>query len=183
MLEAYLDDPIGTHDYYLWMKQFVVIFQISRWLPEYVDAFLNVDRFTRPFGIDEIIAPRTSSSFSGGGPDAPALTRGLGMGAHFAFRELVRVRVLDQRFAHPHCYVPARRVCALLDKLASSAIRALPSTSRSQAIHTLLVEHMGDQRATFAGAFDLPLLALADSPELQERLLGGPLDLDEDTTG
>ena len=32
MLEAYLDDPIGTHDYYLWMKQFVVIFQISRWL-------------------------------------------------------------------------------------------------------------------------------------------------------
>jgi hypothetical protein len=42
---------------------------------------------------------------------------------------------------------------------------------------------MGDQRATFAGAFDLPLLALADSPELQERLLGGPLDLDEDTTG
>ncbi len=28
MLEEYLDDPIGTLDYYLWMKQFVVIFQI-----------------------------------------------------------------------------------------------------------------------------------------------------------
>jgi hypothetical protein len=144
---------------------------------------LNVDRFTRPFGIDEIIAPRTSSSFSGGGPDAPALTRGLGMGAHFAFRELLRVGVLDQPFAHPHCYVPARRVCALIDTLASSEIRALPSTARSRAIHTFLVEQLGDQRATFIGSFDLPLLALADSHELQEELLGGPLALDDDTAG
>jgi hypothetical protein len=95
----------------------------------------------------------------------------------------VRVGVLDRPFAHPHCYVPARRVCALMDTLASSEIRALPSTARSRAIHTLLVEHMGDQRATFAGSFDLPLLALAESHDLQEELLGGPLAVDDDTTG
>ncbi len=183
MLETYLDDPIGTHEYYLWMKQFVVIFQISRWLPEYVDAFLNVNRFTRPFSIDEIIAPRTSAAFSGGGPDAPALTRALGMGACFLFRELTRFGVINQSFADPHSYVPARRVCALIDKIGSTNIRVLPSTERSQAIHRFLVEQLGGQRATFAGSFDLPLLALADSPELQDALLGEPLVLDDDTTG
>lgn len=105
------------------------------------------------------------------------------MGACFVFRELMRVGVLNQPFAHPFCYVPARRVCALLDKLASLEIRALPSTLRSPAIHRFLVGQLGDQRATFAGSFDLPLMALADSPDLQNALLGGRLVLDDDPIG
>jgi hypothetical protein len=163
-----------------WVKQFVVIFQISRWLPEYVEVLLNVDRLKRPFAIDEIIAPRTSAAFSGSGLDAPALTRGLGMGANFVFRELIRLGVLKQPFAHPHSYVPVRRVCALLDKLATLNIRKLPSKERSSAIYRLLSELIGAERATFGGSFDLPLLALADSPELQEALLGTVLDLEEE---
>jgi hypothetical protein len=179
VLEEYLDDPIGNHDYYLWMKQFVVFFQISRWLPEYIDALLSVDRFQRPFAIDEIIAPRTSASFSGGGPDAPALTRGLGMGACFVFRELMRAGVMNQPFAYQYCYVPARKVCSLLDRLAPLEIRALPPIERSVAIHRFLVAQLGDSRATFSESFDLPLLALADSADLQQSLLGGPLVLDD----
>ncbi len=70
-----------------------------------------------------------------------------------------------------------------MDTLGSLEIRALPSMTRSFEIHRFLVEQLGDKRAPFAGSFDLPLLALADSPDLQDVLLGGPLVLDDDTIG
>jgi hypothetical protein len=179
VLEQYLEDPSDTHDYYQWMKQFVVIFQISRWLPEYVEGFLNVDRITRPFGLDEIVAPRTSALFSGGGPDAPALTRALGIGTCFVLRELMRLRVLRKPWAYRYCYVPALRVCSLLENLGCSAVGALPSAERSSEIHRFLVSHLGAERATFDQAFDLPLLALAEDPDLQDRLMGHELPREE----
>lgn len=176
VLEQYLDDPSGKHEYYHWMRQFVAIFQISRWLPAYVEAFLNVARFTRPFALDEIIAPRTSPAFSGGGPDAPPLTRALGIGACFVLRELARIGIIRQRLAHPYCYVPTTKVCRLLDVLGAPMVLAAPAADRSAEIHRLLVALLGGERATFLRAFDLPLIALAEDQELQERLLGRRLD-------
>jgi hypothetical protein len=172
VLEEYLEDPSDTHDYYQWMKQFVVIFQISRWLSEYVEGFLNVGRITESFALDEIIAPRTSALFSGGGPDAPALTRALGMGASFVLRELMRLGVLRQSLAHRYCYVPSLRVCRLLEDLGCSPLATVPFAERSSEIHRFLVSHLDAERATFGQTFDLPLLALAEDPDLQDRLLG-----------
>src|ERR1035441_10411048 len=80
ILEEYLDSPTGDHEYYQWMKQFVSIYQISRWLTEYTEGFLNINRIKQSFALDQIIALRTSAMFSGGGLDAPALNRALGMG-------------------------------------------------------------------------------------------------------
>jgi len=179
VLEEYLDDPTGAHGYYQWMKQFVAIFQISRWLPEYVESFLNVDRIRQPFALDQIIAPRTSDFFSGGGPDAPALTHALGVGACFVLRELMRLGLLHQPLAYRYCYVPARRVCVLLEELGCSNLQTLPPANCSSDIHRFLVEHLGDDRATFGRGFDLPLLALADDRVLQDQLLGGALPSDD----
>jgi hypothetical protein len=180
VLENYLEDPAGKHDYYQWMKQFVVMFQISRWLPEYVDSFLSVNRVKGPFGLDQIIAPRTNASFSGGGPDAPALTRALGFGACFVLRELTRAGTLKQTFAHQHCYVPTGRVCSLLAAIGCENLEAEPAVGRSRAIHRFLLEHMGPERAPFELGFDLPLLALSEDVELQRELCGNPLSLDGD---
>lgn len=179
VLEEYLDEPPDTQDYYQWMKQFVAIFQVSRWLSEYVESFLNVNRITQPFALDQIIALRRSEFFSGGGPDAPALTRTLRMGACFVLRELARLGVLRQPHAHPHCYVAPRRVCDLLEALGCVHLRALPTTDRSSAIHAFLVDNIGAEQATFGLTFDLPLLALADNPDLQGELLGHVLPRDE----
>lgn len=76
------------------MENRSVIYQISRWLTDYVESFRNIDRLRRQFGLDEILAPRTNVDFSGGGPDAPSLRRTLGIGACFVVRELMRFRVL-----------------------------------------------------------------------------------------
>jgi len=175
MLEGYLDDPTGTHDYYQWMKQFVVVFQISRWLPDYVDSFLNVNRMTKPFGFDDIISPRTSSHYSGGGPDAPALTRALGIGACFVMRELSRFGLLRQKLAYRYCYVPGTRVCGMLETIGGPSLRMLPTGDRSSGIYRFLVENMDNERATFNLGFDLPLLALREGEDVQIAVLGEPL--------
>jgi len=175
MLEGYLDDPTGKHDYYQWMKQFVVIYQISRWLPDYVESFLNVNRMKRPFGFDAIISPRTSSLYSGGGPDAPALTTALGIGACFVMRELTRLNILHQKLAHRYCYVPGTRVCGVLETIGCPSLRMLTTGDRSSAIHRFLVENMDEERATFNRGFDLPLLALREREDAQIKVLGEPL--------
>jgi hypothetical protein len=175
MLEGYLDDPTGTHDYYQWMKQFVVVFQISRWLPDYVDSFLNVNRMTKPFGFDDIISPRTSPLNSGGGPDAPALTRALGIGACFVMRELSRFGILHQKLAFRYCYVPGTRVCGVLETIGGPSLRMLPTGDRSSGIYRFLVENMDDERAVFNLGFDLPLLALREGEDVQIAVLGKQL--------
>jgi hypothetical protein len=179
MLEGYLDDPTGKQDYYQWMKQFVVIFQISRWLPEYVESFLNVNRMKKPFGFDDIINPRASSLYSGGGPDAPALTRALGIGACFVMRELLRLGILQQKLAHRYCYVPTTRVCGILETIGCPLIRMLPTGDRSSGIYHFLVKHMGEEKAIFHRSFDLPLLALREREDAQIAVLGEPLPPEE----
>ena len=175
VIENYLEDPAGSHDYYQWMKQFVVMFQISRWLPEYVESFLQINRRRALFALDAITAPRTDAANSGGGPDAPALTRALGFGVCFVLRELTRLGILQQELAHRHCYVPAGRVCEVLEAIGCPDLRSLPATIRSTAIHKFLVENMEEGRATFGLSFDLPLLALDEDVELQRELCGRPL--------
>jgi hypothetical protein len=175
VLEEYLDDPTGRQDYYQWMKQFVVIFQVSRWLPAYVESILNVNRIRQPFALDQIIAPGTSEFFSGTDLDAPSLARALGMGASFVLRELMRTGILRQPNAYVHCYVAPHRVCVLLEHLGAMYLLARPTADRSSAVHAFLVENMRGADPTFGLAFDLPLLALAESPSLQNELLGHTL--------
>jgi len=180
VLEEYLEDPSGAHEYHQWMKQFVSIFQVSRWLSEYVESFLNIDRIKQPFALDQIVAPRTSAFFSGGGPDAPALTRALGMGTCFVMRELMRLKRLNQPLAYRYCYVPSRRVCTLVEDLGCSSLRMLPPADRSSAIHKFLADHVDAKLATFNHCFDLPLLALSEDTDLQQTLLGHGLAPEED---
>ena len=44
----------------------------------------------------------------------------------------------------------------------------------------VVVDHLGAERATFDRSFDLPLLALADDPDLQDELLGHALPSEDD---
>lgn len=177
ILEEYLDSPTGDHEYYQWMKQFVSIYQISRWLTEYTEGFLNINGIKQPFPLDQIIALRTSAMFSGGGLDAPALNRALGMGVHFVIRELTRLAVLRQDHVQRHCYVPAGRVCSLLKLLGCDEVECTSMTERSGVIHKFLVTHLGPRRATFNRSFDLPLMALSEDEELQQRICGRGLSL------
>jgi hypothetical protein len=178
ILEEYLDSPTGDHEYYQWMKQFVSIYQISRWLTNYVEGFLNINRVKQPFALDQIIAIRTSAMLSGSGLDAPALNRALGMGVNFVVRELTRLDVLRQNYVYRHCYVPAGRVCSLLKVLGCNEAQCSSMAERSGVIYNFLVAHLGPERANFNRSFDLPLIALSEDEELQQRICGRDLSLD-----
>jgi hypothetical protein len=181
VLDDYLDDPTEDERYRQWMRQFVDIYQISRWLTDYVESFRNIDRLRRQFGLDEILAPRTNVDFSGGGPDAPSLRRTLGIGACFVVRELMRFRVLADARARRYCYMPTRRVRALLGLMGCQSLEGEERAVQSTIIHSFLVEHLGDEKSTFGGSFDLPLHALAEDTQLQLVLLGRevPGDIDD----
>ena len=179
-----LDDYLGTETYdirfYHWMRQFVSIYQIARWLPEYAWSFLAIDKYKERFDLDRVTRPATNPDFSGGGLSAPPLTRALGIGACFVVRELVRTDVLQSEFAYDHAYVAVRRVRCVLARLGMSNLQGEPGNYRhSRRIRNFLVDHLGSDRAHFDRCFDLPFLAIAEDSGLQSAFLGCQLAADE----
>ena len=171
ILEDYSDE-IETESYRPWMLQFVSIFTLSRHLPDYVFAFLEIERHSKMLPLDLITRSRTNPLYQGGGPDAPPAGRMLGIGACFVIRELVRLKVLKTKLAYPHCYVPHERVRGVLSHLGWESIDG-PDASRH--IYEFLVQHLGPEGATFEHCFDLPFQEIAEDPDLQERFFGGAI--------
>jgi hypothetical protein len=113
-------------------------------------------------------------------PDAPPVSRVLGIGGCFVVRELLRRKVVeDNPDAYPHCYVPVRSTRDLLEQLGCRGLsdNGLP-WDRSRLIYAFLQERLGDD-ATFCGDFDLPLLLVSRDTELQRRFLSAPLESDD----
>jgi hypothetical protein len=181
VLDDYLDTGTNESLFYHWVRQFVSIYQIARSLGEYVGVFLDIDKHNDRFDFDEILMPRTASTQSGGGWDAPPLTRVLGIGACFIVRELVRMGVLSSRHAHDHAYVGVGRVRNVFVRLGMPDLRGeVASYRHSLPVHRFLVDHLGPDRAHFNRCFDLPFLAIADDPQLQKRFLDCQLPLEEE---
>jgi len=164
VLESYLDGQIGEAKYYHWVKQFVSIFQLARWLDGYVDLFLDLGNYKKDFSMNDLLISRESVIQQPGGVDAPPLTKALGIGANFVIRELMRNRIIEQPLAHRHSFVPISRVRNIMKRLGCEGLdeRSGTKTNQSMTIHEFLVEHLGEDRATFNNSFDLPLLAVAD---------------------
>jgi|GEM_PF-2498394 len=125
---------------------------MMRWLDEYAGAFHRMNRVDM-FHMQHFLTPYQSKVAA----DAPPLRPYLGIGAHFVLRELVRKGILRNPAvvtqAAKYCYVPSRSVREFLD-VAEVGTRA----DQARAIYDALCEALGEERATFGGAFDLPLL-------------------------
>jgi hypothetical protein len=159
VLDDYLDDEqIGAQDFQYWHlvgKQFVSIYQLSRYLREYVAAFRYLNRASTVLELAQILNLRTNQVFQGSGLDAPPITRTLGLGACFVVRELVRLGVIRSPHAHSHCFVPVQRIrdcfvqlgCPLDDK---------SGIAQSRQIYDFLRTHLSAEQATFDLNFDIP---------------------------
>lgn len=183
VLESYLGAQINEAIFFEWVKQFVSIFQLARWLQDYVEAFLAIDGIRRPFSLDSVTRPGASEIWQGGGPDAPSLTRTLGMGACFVVRELVRLKVLQSEHAYPHSYVPVRRVRQIFERLGCTGILDQPSYRTSEQMYRFLVDTFGDGdigKATFDHSFDIPFLLIADDPDLQQQFFDTQLNMTDE---
>ena len=179
-----LEDFLGTQTddirFYHWMRQFVSIYQIARWLPEYAWSFLDIDKSKKRFDLDQVTRPAMNSNFSGGGLSAPPLTRALGIGACFVVRELVRTDVLQSEFTFDHAYVAVGRVRDVLARLGMTSLQGeLASYRHSAQIRDFLLDHLGPDKAHFNRCFDLPFLAIAEDSELQKSFLDCQLPPDD----
>lgn len=180
LLEDYFSDKVQDTPYHRWVEGLPNLYQISRWLEDYAEAFLNTDRIRDPFRLEDITVQRASVLLQGSTFNAPPLRRTLGRGAPFVMRELCRWGVVKNPLAYPLCYVPVKRLRNLLWTLGEPLSEGSPG-QQSRQIHELLVDLMGPEKAIFLGDFDLPLLALAEDRQLQEDLLHCELSENEES--
>jgi hypothetical protein len=159
ILEEYIDPEEGaqqdTQIYHQWMKQFVSIYQLARWLPDYIEIVLSVDRYPNSFSMTQITSPRTNPYLQGGGIAPPQFTRTLGLGANFIVRELARNGILTSPFVYEHCYVPTKQVRDFIGGLGCH-LDDQGSVDDSRQVYKFLIKYLGEEKATFDLSFDLP---------------------------
>ncbi len=169
-VSSYLERQVDEAEYFHWMRQFVGIFQMSRYLDDYIELFLAIDRVNRTFQLTEITRPLASSLFQGGGIGAPPLCRVLGLGACFIVRELVRLGLLKSHFAFRHCFVPTKRVRDVFKLLGCEGLDLkVERWNISTHIYDFVIQQIGPERATFSDAFDIPFQFIAEDDSLQQR--------------
>lgn len=164
IIEEYAEAQHDDEEWTQWLAQFPKLYRLRRWLDDYADLFLSIDRFDESFALDTILAPRANPKFQGGGIDAPPLTRTLRVGSHLVVRELLHHGVIKSRFAAPHAYAPIDRVQTFFD-----AFGAWVYTGED--IYQILVEHLGEDAADFGGDYDIPLRIISSDESLRHKLL------------
>ena len=170
ILDDYLADPIARSEYYQWMKQFISFYQSSKWLSAYVYSLTEIAKMHEPFALETIFNLRQNADMTGTGLNAPPLDRGLGIGACFIVRELLRCGFFDNSFAHEHAFVPRRGVRSIIAKIGGPFTDAQSEIVMSKEIFAYLKEHLGEEKAHFHKSFDIPFAVLAKHPELLHQL-------------
>jgi hypothetical protein len=164
----YLDRQIDEAEYFHWMRQFVGIFQMSKYLDGYAELFLAIGRIDRPFQLVEVIHSRSSSLFQGGGVSVPPLSRVLGLGSCFVVRELIRLDVLNNPHAIRHAYVPVKRVRDVFQQLGCERLDLqVQRWDMARHLYRFIEDNLGPERATFMNDFDIPFQFIAEDEDLR----------------
>ena len=171
VLRSWQDAAVDHLEYRLWLSVFPTIYQLSRHLDAYRRLMITAERRSEHlYSAQRLLAPRSDSALSGAGShfDAPPLP--LGIGYHWCLRELVRLGVLDGEHLYLDCYVPAKRVLGLLERLGLVVDEEVDAAAKSQAIYHFLQEDGRPEavKAHLQRAFDIPLRHLADAERRKE---------------
>lgn len=165
IIEDYAQGQHNDQEWFLWIAQFPNLYRLARWLDDYIGLFRSIQEFSKPFGVNTILASRAADVYQGGSYDAPPINRTMNVGVHLVIRELLHHGVLNNVHAVPHAYAltdPIRRLFAGFGE-------TLESTGE---IHKLLVTHLGPERARFHNDYDIPLRLVAGDVAQQAELFG-----------
>ena len=162
VLEGYIDNQVDNSEHEQWMNRFPVIYKFSRWLDDYQESFLSINRQQNLSQIQGVLKTRVNPQFQGGGIDAPPIERSLGHGTCFVVRELRRKKVLTKPQVEPFCYVPVERVRNFCTLLGCNGINDQAVIDHSKTIYDFLCMNLGKDRADFDGCYDIPLQILTE---------------------
>ena len=147
------------------------MYQVNKHLVDYVELFLGFAN-RHEFDLDQALAPLADPVQGGGGISTPPIGRTLGIGACFVLRELLRQGLVYGVHLEPYCYPPIQGVREVLEFLGLVFDADDTRASQSKEIHRFLVQHLGPERATFKGAFDIPFQVIRSSVDIQANILG-----------
>jgi hypothetical protein len=171
VLEDYINEQVDSSEYEIWMNRFPAIYKFSRWLEDYKEAFLSIERAQNLSSISGVLNPRVNENFQGGGFSAPPIEKSLGIGACFTLRELKRKRILNGSHAVPFCYVPVKRTLEFCEKIGCRDLSDNRGVDNSQVIHRFLCNYLGEQHAEFSNSYDVPLQIIAENEEVLWEIL------------
>lgn len=167
ILREYAEGSGFKADYEMWMDSFPRIYRMARWCEPYAELFCGLDR-RDPTEARRLLTPSSDSSLSGSGFDAPTLHRTLKAGHPLVIRELLRAGVLKFSVAKRMAYMPTQPVKELLQSILGSD--ATESIQSSEDIFEALSLDLNEESATFFGDYDIPLIVLSRSTELQQHV-------------
>lgn len=165
IIEEYAEAQHDDEEWTLWLAQFPKLYRLRRWLDDYAELFLSIDRLKDRFTLDTILAPRANPEFQGGGVDAPPLTRTLKLGSHLVVRELLHRGVITNPLAIPYAYAPIERIKTFFAAFAEEIESA-------EDIYAVLKEYLGERDAVFGGDYDIPLRIASSDQLVLQKLLG-----------
>ncbi|QNK34689.1 hypothetical protein HF675_11945 [Serratia sp. JUb9] len=160
VMDRYLAKSITGEAYRVWL-QILPLYRFSSNLTDYIDLFWSAESGLP--NINDLIRPGQSAILSGSNFAPPELKSTLGIGVNFILRELCRHNIYDDHSLAPHCYMASAGVRDLLsNRLPEGGLQLDSATAEhSKEIYAFLCRHMGEEKATFNGAFDIPLHVLA----------------------
>ncbi len=176
ILKDFYGAQFDQQSYEQWMNRFGVFYKLSRYLDDYVELLQGLELHQYEFSLENALKPMADPSQQGGGISAPALDKTLGiLGSSLVIRELVRKGIIQSKNLHEHAYVPYKGVRRLLSELGCSDMDSEINNSMSSEIHEFISDYLGDEKCTFNNCYDIPLRIIADSWDLQMKLLGREL--------
>lgn len=171
VLEQYIDDQVELSEYENWMNRFPAIYKFSRWLEDYKEAFLSIERKQSISDISGILKTRVNADYQGGGISAPPIEKSLGYGACFALRELKRKQILNGSQIVPYCYVPVKRTLELCGYLGCQDLSDSGGINNSKTIYGFLCRNLSEAHAEFSNCYDIPLQILAEREDVFRMIL------------
>ena len=155
--------PRFDETYHQWQRTLVDLYTIARGLDVYVELIRRFPQFVAKHGLkslDVILRPSQSLLAQEMGIDAGPIDRALGIGANWLIRELSRNRVRNSDEAEwmaPYCWAPTKRVRAFLTALDPNLHLTANKDVSWNMIYRCVIDHIGADRASFGGDYDLPL--------------------------
>lgn len=180
MLYEYSESQDYDEEYSYWMTMLPNLFKVALNLNSYVSLFEGIQHRQQK-NIPNVLNPNLDPLLQGAGfGHISPINRTLRKGFSLVVRELLRTGIIDTKEAHAYAYMAAPRVQRILDKLSDTGWQEYET---SHSIYQLLCNSLGEEKATFGGDFDIPLLVLASNKNLLTQIAGIELEEDEEAEG
>lgn len=180
MLYEYSESQDYDEEYSYWMTMLPNLFKVALNLNSYVTLFEGIQHRQQE-NIPNVLNPNLDPLLQGAGfGHISPINRTLRKGFSLVVRELLRANVLDNKEAHAYAYMAAPRVQRILAQLSDTGWE---SYETSRTIYQLLCDSLGEEKATFGGDFDIPLLVLASNKKLLNKIAGIELEDDDEAEG